>query len=110
MLGSPRTILHRLVPTQIPRACNSALFQGFVQTPKDDNGNVRAVSKVKYINGLKIATGTEDGRIIIYDLRQTRPLVVKDHMYELPINEIHFNEGSDPHYFDRFIFIRSQVM
>ena len=54
---------------------------------------------MKYINGLKIATGTEDGRIIIYDLRQTRPLVVKDHMYELPINEIHFNEGSDRHYF-----------
>ena len=53
-------------------------------------------------DGLKIATGTEDGRIIIYDLRQTRPLVVKDHMYELPINEIHFNEGSDRHYFYRF--------
>ena len=82
--------------------CNPAIFQGFVQTPKDDNGNVRAVSKVKYINGLKIATGTEDGRIIIYDLRQTRPLVVKDHMYELPINEIHFNEGSDRQNFDRF--------
>ena len=57
---------------------------------------------MKYINGLKIATGTEDGRIIIYDLRQTRPLVVKDHMYELPINEIHFNEGSDRQYFDLF--------
>ena len=67
---------------------------GFVQTPKDDNGAVRAVSKVKYINGLKIATGTEDGRVIIYDLRQTRPLVVKDHMYETPINEIHYNEGT----------------
>ena len=58
---------------------------------------------MKYINGLKIATGTEDGRIIIYDLRQTRPLVVKDHMYELPINEIHFNEGSDRHYVDHFL-------
>ena len=57
---------------------------------------------MKYINGLKIATGTEDGRIIIYDLRQTRPLVVKDHMYELPINEIHFNEGSDRHCVDHF--------
>ena len=57
---------------------------------------------MKYINGLKIATGTEDGRIIIYALRQTRPLVVKDHMYELPINEIHFNEGSDRQNFDRF--------
>ena len=57
---------------------------------------------MKYINGLKIATGTEDGRIIIYDLRQTRPLVVKDHMYELPINEIHFNEGSDRHFVDHF--------
>ena len=58
---------------------------------------------MKYINGLKIATGTEDGRIIIYDLRQTRPLVVKEHMYEPPINEIHFNEGSDRHCVDHIL-------
>ena len=51
---------------------------GFVQMKPDENGAHRAVTKLNYISGLKIAAGTEDGRVVVYDLRQTRPLVTKE--------------------------------
>ena len=47
---------------------------GFVKTGTDDNGKHRAITKLSYISGLKLAAGTEDGRVVVYDLRQTRPL------------------------------------
>lgn len=64
-----------------PRARSAV---GCVKLP----GSEATVTKVTYLSTLQIAAGTSDGRIVIYDLRQTRPLVVKDHMYEKPINQI----------------------
>lgn len=40
--------------------------------------------------GLKCAVGTHNGQIAIYDLRSSRPLVQKDHMYSSPILSLAF--------------------
>jgi len=68
-----------------PRARSAV---GCVKLPDNDNNESPGISKLSYLSGLQLAAGTKDGRIIIYDLRQTRPLVQKDHMYEKPINQI----------------------
>lgn len=68
---------------------------GLVHLPPSDAGHLTAVTKIQFIGGLKLATGTDDGRVVLYDMRQTRPLVVRDHMYEKPINQIMYNEQNN---------------
>ena len=65
---------------------------GCVKLPSSELGKSAYVSKVSYLSGLQLAAGTSDGRVVVYDIRQTRPLVVKDHMYEKPINQISTNK------------------
>ena len=65
---------------------------GLVHLPQSDNGQSAAITKVSFIGGLKLAAGTADGRVVLYDMRSTRPLVMRDHMYEKPINQIMYNE------------------
>lgn len=34
-------------------------------------------------------------QVLLYDLRSSRPLLVKDHYYNLPIKSINFHDGLD---------------
>ena len=79
-----------------PRARSAV---GCVKLPNPEESQF-SVSKLAYLSGLQLAAGTSDGRVVVYDIRQTRPLVVKDHMYEKPINQIVKNEGSVTQYFN----------
>lgn len=44
--------------------------------------------------GLLFACGTDQGQVLLYDLRLNRPLIVKDHMNGLPIVKTYFFKGA----------------
>jgi ribosome biogenesis protein ENP2 len=50
-----------------------------------------SITSMKFRDGLNMAVGTSTGHILLYDLRSNRPLLVKDHRYELPIKEIQWH-------------------
>lgn len=45
-------------------------------------------------NGLHVAVGTSGGLVSIFDLRSSKPMITKDHMYDSPIVDIKFS--TDP--------------
>ena len=42
-------------------------------------------------SGLQCAVGTHNGLVALYDLRSSRPVIVKDHNYGAPIKDIKFH-------------------
>lgn len=52
-----------------------------------DTKNITCVRSNKM---LEVGVGTEDGKVILYDIRSTQPIITKDHYYDKPINSIHF--------------------
>nr|AAQ91237.1 hypothetical protein FLJ14075-like protein [Danio rerio] len=54
-----------------------------------------SVSALKFNESLGLAVGTSTGQILVYDLRSSRPLLVKDHYYGLPIKSLHFHNSLD---------------
>lgn len=50
-----------------------------------------AVTALEYDGPLTLGVGTSSGQVLLYDIRSTRPLIVKDHNYELPIRDIAFH-------------------
>ncbi|XP_067679479.1 nucleolar protein 10-like [Haliotis asinina] len=56
---------------------------------------VPSVTAVKYRDGLNLAVGTSTGHVLMYDIRWDKPLLVKDHMYDLPIKDIEFQQSQD---------------
>jgi ribosome biogenesis protein ENP2 len=44
--------------------------------------------------GLQLAVGTSSGHVVLYDIRRSTPLLVKDHQYGLPIVDIKYHEES----------------
>lgn len=63
----------------------------------DENaaGGKCAITALKYRDGLNLAVGTSTGHIVLYDIRSSKPLLVKDHRYELPIKDIQWHVESD---------------
>lgn len=57
--------------------------------------NVPAVTALLFRDGLTMGVGTSTGHVLLYDLRSTKPLLVKDHQYGLPINSIAFQDKLD---------------
>jgi len=51
---------------------------------------VPAVTCLQFKNALQMAVGTSTGQVLLYDLRSSRPLLTKDHMYGLPIKKVRF--------------------
>ena len=43
--------------------------------------------------GMQVAVGTSSGLVALYDLRSSRPYLVKDHMYGDPIRDIKWHSG-----------------
>ncbi|KAK2155613.1 hypothetical protein NP493_2061g00051 [Ridgeia piscesae] len=56
---------------------------------------VPAVTALKFRDGLQLGVGTSTGQILMYDIRSNKPLLLKDHMYGLPIRNIAFHKGQD---------------
>ncbi|KAL5017663.1 hypothetical protein ScPMuIL_007252 [Solemya velum] len=52
---------------------------------------VPSVTALKYRDGLNMAVGTSTGHVLLYDLRSDKPLLVKDHQYDLPIKRLAFH-------------------
>lgn len=52
-----------------------------------------AVSSIRFhdTDGLTLAVGTTTGHVLLYDLRSSTPLLVKDHRYGLPIHDLKFH-------------------
>ncbi len=42
-------------------------------------------------SGLQCAVGMQSGLVALYDLRSSRPVIVKDHNYGAPIKDIKFH-------------------
>ncbi|XP_016133791.1 nucleolar protein 10-like [Sinocyclocheilus grahami] len=54
-----------------------------------------SVSALKFNGSLGMAVGTSTGQVLVYDLRSSRTLLVKDHYYGLPIKSLHFHNPLD---------------
>ena len=60
-----------------------------------DISGIPAVTALKFRDGLNMGVGTSTGHILLYDVRSDKPLLVKDHNYELPIKAIQFQDSLD---------------
>ncbi|XP_012678932.2 nucleolar protein 10 [Clupea harengus] len=54
-----------------------------------------SVTALKFNGSLGMAVGTSTGQVLLYDLRSSQPLLVKDHYYSLPIHSLNFHEQLD---------------
>ncbi|XP_056624764.1 nucleolar protein 10 isoform X2 [Triplophysa dalaica] len=54
-----------------------------------------SISALKFNASLGMAVGTSTGQVLLYDLRSSHPLLVKDHYYSLPIKSLHFHNQLD---------------
>uniref|UniRef100_A0A3Q1ENJ8 Nucleolar protein 10 n=1 Tax=Acanthochromis polyacanthus TaxID=80966 RepID=A0A3Q1ENJ8_9TELE len=54
-----------------------------------------SISALKFNGSLNVAVGTSTGQVLLYDLRSSQPLLVKDHFYNLPINSLNFHDQLD---------------
>ncbi|XP_072221453.1 nucleolar protein 10 isoform X2 [Leuresthes tenuis] len=54
-----------------------------------------AISALKFNGSLTMAVGTSTGQVLLYDLRSSQPLLVKDHFYNLPIKSLNFHNQLD---------------
>uniref|UniRef100_H3CIM1 Nucleolar protein 10 n=1 Tax=Tetraodon nigroviridis TaxID=99883 RepID=H3CIM1_TETNG len=54
-----------------------------------------SVSALKFNGSLSMAVGTSTGQVLLYDLRSSQPLLVKDKFYNLPIKSLNFNNQLD---------------
>lgn len=56
---------------------------------------VPAITSLKFQGGLTFGVGTSTGQILLYDIRSSKPFLIKDHMYGLPIKNIEFHQKMD---------------
>lgn len=54
-----------------------------------------SVTSLKFNGGLQLGVGTATGQILLYDIRSNKPFYIKDHMYGLPIKDVHFHYQQD---------------
>nr|CAB3264392.1 nucleolar protein 10 [Phallusia mammillata] len=80
-----------------PRSrCRAGIMQtaAHVQDFVDDNSSAM-VTALKFNGALNLAVGTSSGQVLLYDMRNNRPFVIKDHRYDLPIHSIAFNNENN---------------
>ncbi|XP_012256477.1 nucleolar protein 10 [Athalia rosae] len=54
-----------------------------------------SITALKFQGALTLGVGTATGQVLLYDIRSNKPLLVKDHMYGLPIRDIEFHNQMD---------------
>ncbi|CAG9797405.1 unnamed protein product [Chironomus riparius] len=60
-----------------------------------NNINFPSITSVKFKNGLHMAVGTASGHVLLYDIRSSEPLLVKDHLNRIPVRKIDFNPSQN---------------
>ncbi|XP_065335729.1 nucleolar protein 10 [Cloeon dipterum] len=50
-----------------------------------------SVTALKFKDSLQFGVGTASGQVLLYDLRSSKPLIMKDHMFGLPIRGLEFH-------------------
>ena len=73
----------------------------------DQVSRVPGVTCLSHRDNLNIGVGTTTGHVLLYDIRSSKPLLVKDHMYNLPIKKIVFTSSDDQ---DLVMSLDSQVV
>ncbi len=63
--------------------------------PSDFEGKMPEVTSLCCRDGLSMAVGTSSGHVQLFDLRSSDPVLVKDHMYGLPIKKVAFHSTHD---------------
>lgn len=53
------------------------------------------MTALKFQGSLTLGVGTATGQVLLYDIRSSRPFLVKDHMYGLPILDVDFHDVQD---------------
>lgn len=56
---------------------------------------VPSVTSLEFNGALEMAVGTSTGHILLYDIRSTKPRLVKNHYYELPIKSIRYHKHNN---------------
>lgn len=52
-----------------------------------------AITSIKFKNALQMGVGTASGHVLLYDIRSSEPLIVKDHLNRTPVRKIAFNDS-----------------
>uniref|UniRef100_H2MTY1 Nucleolar protein 10 n=1 Tax=Oryzias latipes TaxID=8090 RepID=H2MTY1_ORYLA len=60
-----------------------------------DVQSLPSISALKFNGSLTMGVGTSTGQVLLYDLRSSCPLLVKDHLYNLPITSLNFQTHLD---------------
>ena len=55
-------------------------------------GVLPSVTSLKFHGGLCLGLGTGTGHVLLYDLRSSLPMLVKDHQYDVPIKSLAFHQ------------------
>ena len=61
----------------------------------EGNDQIPQVTSLAFRDGLNMGVGTSTGHILLYDIRSSRPLLVKDHYYGIPIKKLFFHSTLD---------------
>ncbi|XP_050549656.1 nucleolar protein 10 isoform X2 [Spodoptera frugiperda] len=56
------------------------------------NDKLPAITAAKFDGPLRMGVGTSTGHVLLYDIRSSKPLLVKDHMNEIPIKVLEFHK------------------
>ena len=71
--------------------CALALLQG----DHLEENQLPQITSLAFRDALNMAVGTSTGHILLYDIRSSRPLLVKDHLYGTPIKSLMFHSTLD---------------
>jgi len=61
----------------------------------ESNDQIPQITSLAFRDGLNMGVGTSTGHILLYDIRSSRPLLVKDHYYGIPIKKLFFHSTLD---------------
>uniref|UniRef100_A0A8C2XSQ2 Nucleolar protein 10 n=1 Tax=Cyclopterus lumpus TaxID=8103 RepID=A0A8C2XSQ2_CYCLU len=78
-----------------PRVRNRVGVLDCALSSLSEGADLPSISALKFNGSLAMAVGTSTGQVLLYDLRSSRPLLVKDHFYSLPIKSINFHDQLD---------------
>lgn len=54
-----------------------------------------SITSIKFKNGLQMGVGTASGHVLLYDIRSSEPLLIKDHLNRVPVKKIDFNRNQN---------------
>lgn len=75
----------------------------------NDGAQVTAIANRD--DGLGLAVGTSEGKVLLWDLRERAPWLVKDHYYDLPIKRVLWHQSKgDGDTIERVISVDSKVV